>query len=157
MRGGNRSKPVSEHLKAGTYNVTRHKDRASDSYEKLGAIPKPPAYFTKGQIEKWNTLCGYLYTDGMLCGQFLEGVERYCNAWQTWSEAVQNVRKIGITFTTKAGQIRQNPAVNIEKEMLALMLRILNEFGYTPRSSMSLKITGGTDKELDPLAAIKQN
>lgn len=157
MRGGQNAKPVSEHQKNGTFNATRHKDRASDGYAKLNAIPKPPTYFTKEQVGKWNTLCKFLLTDGMLCGQFLEGVERYCNAWLTWWEAVQEVRVTGLTFTTDTGQIRQNPAVNIEKEMLALMVRILNEFGYTPRSSMSLKITGGASEELDPLAAIKQN
>lgn len=150
--GGHNAKTKEQHERDGTLNVTRHRDRID--YPKLRDIPNAPAYFTKEQAAKWKTICTFLKDDGMLSNRFLELVERYCNAWLTWDKARKDVDKNGITFSTKSGQIRQNPAVAIEKEMLALMLRILVEFGYTPRSSMVIKTPQGETDDGDPLAAI---
>jgi len=137
---GRPPKPSAEHQKKGTYRADRHAGRAADAVPRLITIPAPPEYFTDGQRKKWTAICGMLKRDGMLADTYLELVERYCNCWQTWWKASQEVNKTGLTFSTEGGQIKQNPAVAIEKEMLSLMVRILNEFGYTPRSAMSIKV-----------------
>jgi hypothetical protein len=38
----------------------------------------------------------------------------------------------------------------VEKDMLALMVRILEQFGYTPRAAMSMKSTGKEKQDDDP-------
>lgn len=91
----------------------------------------------------------------MLSDRFLTALESLCNVWQRWWEAKQNVDETGLTFHTDSGQLKQNPAVAIEKECMALLFRLLQDFGYTPRSSMALKDVGkGSKKEDDPLAAL---
>jgi len=147
-RGGHNAKPTEKHKAEGTYNATKHRDRLT--FPVLDAIPKPPGYFTKEQVVKWNLFCTMLKRDGMLSDTYLELLERYCNAWLTWWKAHKEVDEKGITFDTGSGQTKQNPAVAIEKEMLALMLRILQDFGYTPRSAMAIKMPGGKD-EKDPM------
>lgn len=151
-RGGANAKTKEQHERDGTLNVTRHRDRIE--YPKLKNAPKAPAYFTKEQAAKWNTICAMLKRDGMLSDTYLELLERYCNAWLTWWKAREEVDATGITFTTDTGQTKQNPAVAIEKEMLSLMVRILNEFGYTPRSAMAIKTPQNPADDGDPLTAI---
>lgn len=151
-RGGQNAKTKEQHERDGTLNVTRHRDRIE--YPKLKDVPKPPAYFTKEQAAKWNTICAMLKRDGMLSDTYLELLERYCNAWLTWWKARGEVDKMGLTFSTESGQTKQNPAVAIEKEMLSLMVRILNEFGYTPRSAMAIKTPQNAADNDDPLTAI---
>lgn len=148
---GRRPKSTAQHKQEGTYNATKHRDRLA--FPTLKGIPPPPSYFTKEQAAKWTGICKMLNRDGMLSDTYLELLERYCNAWQRWWEASQEVNEKGLTFGTDSGQTKQNPAVAIEKEMLALMLRILQDFGYTPRSAMSIKVPGGND-EKDPLAEL---
>lgn len=148
---GRKPKSTAQHKQEGTYNATKHRDRLA--FPILDEIPKPPEYFTKEQAEKWSHICGMLKRDGMLSDTYLELLERYCNAWGTWWKARQEVDEKGITFETDSGQTKQNPAVAIEKEMLALMLRILQDFGYTPRAAMAIKVPGGKD-ESDPLAEL---
>lgn len=150
--GGHNAKTKSQHERDGTLNVTRHRDRID--FPKLKDAPKPPAYFTEGQAAKWSAICAMLKRDGMLSDTFLELVERYCNAWQMWNEARTNVVEKGLTYKSNTGNPHANPAVNIEKEMLTLMVRILNEFGYTPRSSMSIKTPQNPADDGDPLTAI---
>ena len=150
--GGHNAKTTANHERDGTLHSTRHRDRID--YPKLKDIPKAPAYFTKEQVAKWNLICTMLKRDGMLSDTYLELVERYCNAWLTWDKARREVDATGLTFTTDSGQIRQNPAVNIERESMVVMLRILVEFGYTPRSSMVIKAPKDVKADDDPLAEI---
>lgn len=147
-RGGHNAKPTEKHKAEGTYNATKHRDRLA--FPLLESIPKPPRYFTKEQADKWNGICAMLNRDGMLSDTYLELLERYCNAWQRWWEACQDVNEKGLTFETESGQTKQNPAVAIEKEMLALMFRILQDFGYTPRAAMAIKVPGGKEAD-DPM------
>ncbi len=149
-KGGRPPKSTAQHKADGTYHATKHRDRLK--YPILDAIPKPPTGFTKEQVVKWNIICGTLQRDGMLSDTFLHLVELYCNAWKRWCEGAQEVDKTGITFGTDSGQTKQNPAVAIEKEMMALQLRILQDMGYTPRAAMSMKSTGQEKQDDDPLA-----
>lgn len=149
---GRRPKPTAQHKKEGTFNATRHGNRLT--FSTLDELPPHPDYFTEGQAEKWNLFCRMLKRDEMLSDTYLELLERYCNAWLTWWKAKQEVDATGITFTTDSGQTKQNPAVAIEKEMLALMVRILEQFGYTPRAAMSMKQTGGKKEDEDHIMTL---
>ncbi len=146
---GRKPKSTAQHKAEGTYNATKHRDRLA--FPMLDTIPKPPGYFTKEQVAKWNGICAMLKRDGMLSDTYLELLERYCNAWLTWWKARQHVDSKGLTYISNTGNPHQNPSVQIEKEMLALMLRILQDFGYTPRSAMAIKVPGGKD-DADPMA-----
>ena len=146
---GRKPKSTAQHKAEGTYNATKHRDRLA--FPMLDTIPKPPGYFTKEQVAKWNGICAMLKRDGMLSDTYLELLERYCNAWLTWWKARQDVDSKGLTYISNTGNPHQNPSVQIEKEMLALMLRILQDFGYTPRSAMAIKVPGGKD-DADPMA-----
>ena len=152
---GRRPKSAAQHKADGTYHATKHRDRLT--FPILDSIPKPPVYFNKEQAAKWNQICAMLQRDGMMSDTYLELLERYCNCWQTWSKARQEVDKMGITFIGKGGAAYKNPAVLVEKEMLALMVRILEQFGYTPRAAMSMKTTGQEKQDDDPLAFLNKN
>lgn len=153
--GGRPPKSTAQHKADGTYNATKHRDRVQ--YPLLDTIPKPPTGFKQEQAAKWNTICATLHRDGMLSDTYLHLVELYCNAWQRWYEAKREVDKTGITFDTDSGQTKQNPAVAIEKEMMALQLRILQDLGYTPRAAMSMKTPGAGKQEDDPLNFLNEN
>lgn len=88
---------------------------------------------------------------------YLMALEHYCNAWLIWDKAYTEVAKSGVTFSTDSGQIKTNPAVQVAKEMLALMMRILEQFGYTPRAAMSIKVTSEGKTDDDPLLNLNDN
>lgn len=152
---GRPPKPTAQHKKEGTYNAAKHRDRLT--FPLLDSIPKAPHYFTGEQAEKWSRICSMLKRDDMLSDTYLELLERYCNAWLTWWKARIDVDANGITFNTDSGQTKQNPAVAIEKEMLSLMVRILEQFGYTPRAAMSIKVQGDGKKDEDPFNFLTDN
>jgi P27 family predicted phage terminase small subunit len=145
---GRPPKTTAQHKADGTYHATKHRDR--QTFPMLDAIPKHPAYFSKEQAVKWNTICAMLQRDGMLSDTYLELLERYCNAWETWSKARVEVDQLGITLVSDKGSYYKNPAILVEKDMLALMVRILEQFGYTPRAAMSMKSTGKEKQDDDP-------
>lgn len=146
---GRKPKPTAQHKKEGTYNATKHRDRMT--FPALDDIPPAPQYFTREQKAKWAVFCTMLKRDEMLSDTYLELLERYCNCWQTWSKARQEVDQFGITLFNEKNQAFKNPAVLVEKDMLALMVRILEQFGYTPRAAMSMKQTGSKKEDDDPI------
>lgn len=152
---GRRPKSTAEHIKDGTYNATKHRDRLK--HPLLDTVPAPPADFNKAQKDRWNMICRMMIRDGQLSDTYLPALENYCNAWKRWSEAAKEVNETGLTFTTDTGQTKANPAVQIEKEMLSLMMRILEQFGYTPRAAMSIKVTGDGKKDDDPMNFLMDN
>lgn len=152
---GRPPKSTAEHQKAGTLNVTRHANRLQPPL--LDTVPPAPEGFTQAQKDKWATICRTMIRDGILSDTYLHAIEHYCNAWKRWSEAAAEVDKTGLTFTTDTGQTKSNPAMQIEKEMLSLMMRILEQCGYTPRAAMSIKVTGDGKKDNDPFAEFLNN
>lgn len=154
-KGGQNAKSEAQLKQEGTYRKDRHAARLKVPL--LDSIPPPPPYFTKQQTELWNKICAWMKRDNILSDTYTELIERYCNAWKTWDKARQDVDKNGVVFSTKSSQIKQNPAVAIEKEMLSLMLRILQEFGYTPRASNSVKVQADENAEKDILNFLNDN
>lgn len=151
-KGGRPPKSTAQHKREGTYNATRHGNRKQ--FPPLADIPPAPEYFTPWQVEKWNFTCRMLKEDDMLSDRYLSGLELLCNLWLRWWEAKQEVDATGLTFETDSGQRKQNPAVAIEKELMALWLRTLQDFGYTPRAAMSMKSHNSQKQDDDPIMAL---
>ncbi len=152
---GRKPKTTEEHKAQGTYDASRHRDRLK--HPMLTYVPQPPDEFTEGQKHLWISTCAMLLRDGQLSDTYLMALEHYCNAWLIWDKAYSEVAKSGVTFSTDSGQIKTNPAVQVAKEMLALMMRILEQFGYTPRAAMSIKVTSEGKTDDDPLLNLNDN
>lgn len=155
---GRPPKSTAKHKEEGTYNATKHAKRLTHPIIDLNdALRRKPDYFTEQQSEKWNSTCAMLNRDGMLSDTYLNLVELFCNAWHRWWLSKVEADAGGVVFTTDSGQTKQNPAVAIEKEQMALMLRILQDFGYTPRSAASIKVENKGGQEDDILNFLNDN
>lgn len=148
---GRPPKSTEQHKRDGTYQATRHKNRVELPVS--NKVPDPPAHLNKAQGEVWRRMCQLLIDANRLSDQFLPAIELYCECWKTYKDAVADVDINGLTFETDSGQVKVNPAVNIEKEMRAQMIRIIEQFGFTPRSNMTFKDPPKADEE-DPFMAI---
>lgn len=152
---GRKPKTTERHKAEGTYDASRHRDRLR--HPMLTYIPAPPSGFTDAQKKIWTGTCEMLLRDGQLTDTYLMALEHYCNAWLMWDKAAAEVAKSGITFSTDSGQTKTNPAVQVAKEMIALMMRILEQFGYTPRAAMSIKVTSEGKADDDPMLTLNDN
>ena len=140
-------KPTELHKIDGTYQPVRHADRKE--FELLREVPDCP-FKDSRRSTYWNHFCGKLITTGLLTVQHLDSVEMICNLRADLDDLNAQVQKEGFTFQTDSGQIKANPAYTLKLQVQAQILRVYEQFGFTPRSSMTLKGPTNQTKEKDP-------
>jgi len=145
-------KSKEQHKRDGTYQRVRHADRKE--FELLKNVPPAPAGFDATRKKYWVHFCDKLITTGLLTIQHLDSVEALCNLRADLDELNRDIKANGITFMTKTGQVKANPAYGLKLQTQAQILRIYEQFGFTPRTSMTLKAPKVQEKEKDPFEAV---
>lgn len=78
----------------------------------------------------------------------------YCNAYVRWCEATEALEKFGSVLKSPKGFPVQSPYVSIANQEATTMLRIANDFGFTPASRNRLPWRPTSDGlELQPLGS----
>jgi P27 family predicted phage terminase small subunit len=76
----------------------------------------------------------------------------YCNAYVRWCEATEALEKYGSVLKSPNGHPVQSPYVSIANHEAATMLRIANDFGFTPAGRNRLPWRPSSDGlELQPM------
>jgi P27 family predicted phage terminase small subunit len=146
-RGGHNAK-TNEELKAnGTFRKVYHADRKS--FELLDAAPPSP-FPDKRRSDYWDHFTGLYVSTQILTKQHLDAIETLCNLRADLDDLDANIQKDGITFTTDTGQIKANPSYSLKLQTQAQILRIYEQFGGTPRTSMTLKTPTANKEKVDP-------
>jgi P27 family predicted phage terminase small subunit len=84
--------------------------------------------------EEWNRVVGELIALGVL-SKFDRGpLAIYCGAYAAWAEATAAMHEYGVMIKSPSGFPIQSPYVAIVNRQADLMLKIANEFGFTPGS-----------------------
>ncbi len=71
--------------------------------------------------------------------------------------ASETIAKKGLTYTTKTGYLRKNPAVALQREAIQAVLCFAREFGMTPAARVRLDITLGNTSDADGIDAFAKS
>lgn len=151
-RGGHNVKSTEELKRSGSYNATLHKNRVK--LKEVDGVPPSP-FEDEYRTQRWVHYCELMQETHHLTQRHLDGIELMCNLDADWIEVSENIKRTGITFTTETGQIKANPAVSIKLNIQSQMMRMYEQFGMTPRSSMNMKALPEPDvKDTDPFEEV---
>lgn len=151
-RSGRRPKPTAKKELAGNPGK-RALNKDEPDFGLVKNIDCPIWMGEFGQ-ELWETVTPLLCSEKILEATDIQNLQVYCNAYDQFRMAQEEVRKNGITLTTEMGSIVKNPAVTAVKEATAMMATYGGMLGLDPSSRQ--RMTGGKkDKGAgNPFAAL---
>jgi P27 family predicted phage terminase small subunit len=85
--------------------------------------------------DEWHRVAPALHAAGLLCAADVAVLAIYCASYQHWREAGEILAEEGIVQGN-----RPHPAVKLESEFGAMMVRCASQLGLTPAGR--LRITG---------------
>lgn len=131
-------KTTAQHKADGTYQKSRHADRAKQP--PVEGIPAPPEDFTDRHTHWWNHYIKDIKSFTILTEPHLNAVALLCRLMVEREELEDEVKAKGRTFTTSSGQVKINPAWSARLMVDKEIIKIYEQFGFTLRSSMNLKV-----------------
>ncbi|MDR2326447.1 MAG: phage terminase small subunit P27 family [Acidovorax sp.] len=84
--------------------------------------------------ELWETVCPLLCRERVIEATDIQNLEVYCNAYDQFRMAQEEVRKNGVTVAGAMGGLIKNPAVTAVKEATAMMATYGGMLGLDPSS-----------------------
>jgi len=94
-----------------------------------------------GQRE-WKRLAKELMGLGLLTTVDLTAFRAYCDVYETYMDATQNIRQYGRIIKTPKGFLMTSPYVHLANKALAQMLQLMQEFGMTPAARSRVEVGG---------------
>lgn len=131
-------KTTEEHKRDGTYQKSRHANRATPP--PVDGIPAPPEDFTEEQARWWNHYIKDIQSFAQLAEPHLNAVALLCRLMVEREKLDNDIQKNGHTFETSSGQIKINPAFTARQQIDGTIIKLYEQFGFTLRSSMNLKV-----------------
>lgn len=110
---------------------------------------KPPVWLPLQGKKEWKRLLPILCKTGVLTEVDVSALAGYCNAWATWIDAIQTLKREGRIQITRNGYAAPTPYVKIERDAQADMLKWSRELGITP--SARTNVTATKEPETDDL------
>jgi P27 family predicted phage terminase small subunit len=84
--------------------------------------------------EEWKRLQSSMQLLGLLSTVDQQCFAAYCDSYERYVTARQQVATEGMTFRTTSGQVKKHPAVGIMREAMIEMRKFAIEYGLTPAS-----------------------
>lgn len=117
-------------------------------------MPVPPDHLAGHALSKWHELTPILFDLGLLSRADRDMLVLYCEEYTRYRDAQDVIEREGMFITTDKGNVIQHPAVGIVHKAIALMHKILVEFGMTPAARAKVSASKRPD-ESDPFAEFK--
>jgi len=95
--------------------------------------PSCPAHLGPIARKEWFRIIRELETLGIVTPLDRAALAAYCDSWEQWIEATEQIRKFGMVIKMGATLI-QSPYVTIADKAKTQMRNFLTEFGMTPSS-----------------------
>lgn len=146
---GRKPKPTTLHVLHGTFNSTRHADRANEPRPQ-GKLLKPPEFLDAIAREEWQRVRKELHDLGLLTAVDRSALAAYCVSYSRWVQAEEAIKSQALMV--KNGEaIGPNPFIAIANRAMEQMMRAAAEFGMTPSARTRVrtepKKQGGDDDE----------
>ncbi|AZQ67636.1 phage terminase small subunit P27 family [Silicimonas algicola] len=96
------------------------------------ALPRCPAHLGPVARKEWRRLAAPLHKLGILTVADRAAFAAYCQAWERWVEAEEQLQKTPMLLKTPSGYVQQSPWLSIANKQMELMARYMAELGLTP-------------------------
>jgi len=141
-RSGRRPKPVAKKQLAGNPGKRKLNVDQPD-YQTLTNVFCPDWMGDYGK-QLWEVLAPQLCSERILAITDIQNLEVYCNAYDQFRRAQEELLKNGPTVTGAMGGLIKNPAATVMKEATATMATFGGLLGLDPSSRQ--RLTGATKK-----------
>lgn len=142
MRGGHNIKSVEEKKRLGTSQKVRDEKRLENFVTSIKALSPPPSLSSR-HLEKWEWVCNRLADHGLLTAADEDCILVYVENWIMYEDCSANVQENGTTIwvqTAKGEKPITNPAFRHLKDCETILKQLWEQFGFTPRARMGLKV-----------------
>jgi P27 family predicted phage terminase small subunit len=112
----------------------------------------PPAGLDERGLEIWNEIAPLLHRMGVFTQADRLLLTRYCLLQEQFAHVVKHVRENGMTQLTQTGYSQLTAEGALFKSLPAELLRIEQQFGMTPASRSTMKVSNAAAEE-NPLAS----
>jgi len=117
---------------------------------RVAGRPDPPAALDQVGRDEFDRLAALLEANGVLSRVDGAALGLYAAAFSRWQSAERGLQEFGLLLVDDEGLPRLNPLLKVAQESMAVMARLLCEFGATPSSRTRVK-TIGAEAPADPL------
>ena len=104
-------------------------------------VPAPPKHLGKEGRAEWRRVGKDLVALGLLTSIDRPALAAYCQAWQRWVGAEEQIEQEGTTQTSPNGYLMQSAYVGIANRAMDQMRKFLIEFGMTPAARSRITVT----------------
>ena len=108
-----------------------------------GTKIQPPAHLGPAAVKEWRRVRRVLEPVGLLTAADVDLLAMYCQAYQRWVSAEEQVKQFGEVVKTKAGNLIQNPYLSVANRAMDQMLIYARELGMTPSARSRLQVGSG--------------
>ena len=84
--------------------------------------------------QEWDRLIGELTATGVVTIYDRAPLAMYCDAYERWIHAVEQINKYGAVMKAPSGYPVQSLYLSIANRQVEIMLRLATEYGFTPAS-----------------------
>jgi P27 family predicted phage terminase small subunit len=102
--------------------------------------PDMPDFLDATAREEWAFMTAELERLGIAATIDRSHLAMYCTVYSRWRQAEQQVAAEGMTVECSGGHRQQHPALPIANKAIALMQKMLPEFGMSPSSRTRLHV-----------------
>lgn len=138
------TKTLDQHKADGTYRADRHGD-----YSPGEGVPIAPDWLTGDALDLFRELAETLAAEGGVCPLDAKALADLCYMSVEVTKLRAIIAEHGYTFTSDKGNVIQRPEVGILNQMLSHYIKLLQQFGLTPKGRVGLR---STKPASDPLA-----
>jgi P27 family predicted phage terminase small subunit len=100
--------------------------------------PLPPDWLGERGKEEWSHVAPLLHAVGCLTDVDCSLLSQYCQAWDDFFVALEDVRKNGVKAVGSNGNDISNPAFKAKYDASALIVKIAVMFGMSPTSRVGI-------------------
>lgn len=113
------------------------------------AAPPRPAWLCPVGAAKWDQLVPELSRLGLLTLVDGDVLAAYCQTWADYLWAVEELKRTGRTYKAVSGYMGPHPAVAIQRDARASLIKLGASFGMDPASRARFSVA--PPEESDPL------
>lgn len=108
--------------------------------ERLKVPPDPPTTLTDEAKSEWIILAASCVDLGVLSGADLRALELLCEVLASEQELRALLQKEGMTIAGAGSNAKSHPAVKLLESTRNQAVRMLSDFGLTPRGRLGVEI-----------------
>ena len=109
--------------------------------------PQAPSFLSTLAKKEWKRIAGELHRLGLLTDLDITALAAYCQNYEMFIEAVENIKKHGVLVKQQSGFPVQSPYLNILNQATDRMKKWMVEFGMTPSSRTGVAVSKDTKKK----------